>query len=194
MPNWCSNHIIINGTKENMKPIVDFFNNHNDLNIMATLVPPDEDYDKIVETGNYLLFPHSTFYGTKWDFTKEELNLVDVNEDGVSLSVDTAWAPCNEFLRRLCIKYKVNAENEYEEPGCDFAGRYTCDAEGNQNDESYPWLEGVYKFDNDLFWMRIDDDEFAHIDSIEQLKEEYSFLDEQDMEELIKIYNTNKGE
>ena len=190
MPNWCSNYIVISGEEKNMKPLVEFFSKPQET-VMQSLVPFDPEDQALKEGPQWVLGDFSTFYGTKQDFGS---NSPDVYPDYIVLNIETAWAPCNEFLRRLCKKYNVNVSNEYEESGCDFAGRYTCDEEGNDHDEEYSWMEGIYKIDNELFWIRMDDETFEWIESVEDLQEEFEFLDSDDMKTLIEIYNTNKGE
>lgn len=185
MPNWCKNYIEISGSKENMKPLVDYFSNPQ-TDIMQSLV--EFDRDDINEEKRSVLSDFSSFYGTKWDFDVENRDIVEVQNEQIFFSCETAWSPPNEFLRRLCEKYKVNASNIYSEIGCDFAGKYECNSEGEESDECYKYMQGIYITDKDLFWMEVDSMDFDWIESIDELKQEYTFLTEDEMKELIDIY------
>ena len=180
MPNWCDNFITITGNKEKMKPLFDYFDrstgkvnevyrlqtewrknnpegNMSDSNIvheenpvMRTLVPHDEEYKKIEDSGDFLLNPQVTFYGTKWDYEFESVNVVELDESCITYSVDTAWSPCTEFCNRLAKKYGVDVTVQYSEGGCDFAGKasYTPTTE---SEETYSYREGLYLI-SDMFW------------------------------------------
>jgi hypothetical protein len=60
-------------------------------------------------------------WGTKWDITDAEV--IDRNENTISASFSTAWAPPINFYDELMAQgFEVNAE--YFEPGMAFVGRY----------------------------------------------------------------------
>ena len=201
MPNWCNNFITIGGEKEKMKPIYDFFKeNENstdpDCLVMNSLVPHDEEYDAIKESGEYLLNPQVNFYGTKWDFSIMEANIHSINEDCITLAPSTAWSPPSEFCRRLSGKYGICVDISYDEPGVGFVGEEEySDGELFAQTHYDNYLEGMYKLQPDTFW------ETAY-DNIEYYKneEELSFesvrerllsfvTDEDDVKELETIYN-----
>ena len=109
MPNWCNNYITISGEESNMKPIYDFFTESEktpDVNsfVMSTLVPEDDDFQRIKESGEFLLTPYTEFWGCKWDFSVNESNC-DITPTFITLSPSTAWSPPEPFCKRLSVKY-----------------------------------------------------------------------------------------
>jgi hypothetical protein len=199
MPNWCSNKIEINGTKENMKPIYDFFKENeegSDELVMNALVPHDEDYNKIKEGGQFLLNPQTVFYGTKWDFEAREANIEIIDETSITITPDTAWSPPVEFCKRLSDKYKVDVVNFFDEPGIGFVGVHKYYSNGEEEIEEYEnYMEGLYYLDNEKFWEELQYNmEFYKNEeelSLETLKEKlFSFItDEKELEELEDLYN-----
>jgi hypothetical protein len=201
MPNWCNNYITINGEKENMKPIYEFFKenqNNTDIDclVMSSLVPHDDEYNAIKESGEYLLNPQVNFYGTKWDFNVMEANITSINEDCITLAPSTAWSPPSEFCRRLSGKYGICVDIYYDEPGVGFVGEEEyCDGKLFAQTHYDNYLEGIYKLQPDTFW------ESAY-ENIEYYKKEEEFTfetiketlcsfitDESDLKELESIYN-----
>lgn len=224
MPNWCNNHIVISGEKSNMKPIYDYFNegqkiidkyyddckkyreenpdatdngvSWEDNLVMNTLVPHDEEYQQIKESGNFLLNPQTRFYGTKWDFDLRESNLYEVSEESISLSPSTAWSPPSEFCERLAKKYNVQVSIQFEEGGVGFVGKELFTSEGMVEQEIYEdYLEGLYVLDNETFWSMVD----FELDDLEDLTEEeflnkFPFVKEEDKETLREEYKQFKTE
>lgn len=200
MPNWCNNTIEISGSEENMKPIYDFLskyedNEHREDPVMNTLVPHDEEYIRIQESGDYLLNPQTTFYGTKWDFSLGEAYVHNCSTTFIELSPSTAWSPPIEFCSKLAKKYGVSVRINYSEPGNDFAGEALIDTEGNVEDNEYPYMEGIYIYgDEEEFWneigfrmeMEMEEDEPM---SVEDFVKDYPFVSNEDREEIIRVYN-----
>lgn len=226
MPNWCNNYITISGSKENMKPIYDYFNegqkvidkyyedvkvyreqnpNATDLGVsweenlvMNTLVPHDEEYEKIKESGDFLLNPQTRFYGTKWDFDLREANLNQVDETCITLAPSTAWSPPSEFCQRLSGKYNVHVNISYEEGGVGFVGEEEFEEGEMVGQVIYEdYYEGLYNLDKDTFWSQVDfecesiDEDTTQEEFLEKFS---SYVSEEDLEEIKKFYNEYKTE
>jgi hypothetical protein len=222
MPNWCNNYIEISGSKENMKPLYDYFNEgqkvidkyYEDVHqyrkdnpdatdngigweenlVMNTLVPHDEEYEEIKRTGDFILVPQDKFYGTKWDFDLREANLNQVDEDCITLAPSTAWSPPTEFCEKLCKKYNVEVSIQYEEGGVGFVGKETFNNEGLVEQEFYDdYYEGLYFLDKETFWSMMDSD----LDDTEDITEDefiekYPYLNEADQKQLRKDFKEYK--
>ena len=164
--------------------------------VMNTLVPHDEDYEKIKESGDFLINPQQRFYGTKWDFDLSESSLNDVTEERITLSPSTAWSPPTEFCERLCVKYDVEVVLDYEECGVGFVGRETFNNEGMIEQEFYDdYNEGLYFLDKETFWSVID----SELDDLDDITEEefinkFPFVDELDKKQLREDYRECKIE
>jgi len=209
MPNWCNNHIQISGSKENMKPIFDFFvksdkiineyyknrvqgESEPDIPVMTTLIPHDEEYERIKKSGEYLLNPQTVFYGTKWDFNFSNANVQDISEDYISLSPSTAWSPPGGFCQKLSEKHNVNVEIFFEEGGNSFVGKEIYDNGELTHSENYDdYLEGLYVLEEEQFWSEVQwrlddlDDDAADVDSF---MEEFEYLREKDKTTLRTDY------
>lgn len=201
MPNWCNNFIEISGTKSNMKPIYDYFNegqkviekyyedvkkyreenpdatdlgvSWEDNLVMNTLIPHDEEYDAIEKSGEYLLNPQTEFYGTKWDFDLREANLISIEEEFVSFAPSTAWSPPTEFCERLAKRYNVEVTLQYEEGGVGFVGKEFFTNEGMVEQEHYDdYYLGLYNLDKETFWSMVE----SECENIDEDTTEEEFL------------------
>jgi hypothetical protein len=195
MPNWCNNHIVISGEKSDMKPIYDFFkDNHNhrinhNLAVMSSLVPRDEEYKAIEDSGEYLLSPMVNFYGTKWDFDLNEANIGDITEECITLSPSTAWSPPSEFCRRLTAKHKVQITLNFEECGIGFVGQEEFkDGEMTGQVMYDNYAEGMYYLDNDVFW------DSTALNDIEYMLEEEPEITFEELHERLYSFITNESD
>lgn len=128
MPNWCNNTAIISGPK----PVIDEIKqvlNDPDRGILEYMRPMPKDqeanwYDWCV-----------TNWGTKWDATETFVGN-DTEEDSVTFSFDTAWAPPIEAFRHWAERDgRVTYRLTYIEPGMGFVGWDSYD--GDYFDEDY---------------------------------------------------------
>lgn len=224
MPNWCNNYIEISGSKENMKPLYDYFSEgqkvidkyYEDVHkyreenpdakdngigweenlVMNTLVPHDEEYDRIKKSGEYLVNPQQAFYGTKWDFDLREANLNQVDEDCITLAPSTAWSPPSEFCEKLAKKFNVEIVLQYEEGGVGFVGKELFTNEGMVEQEFYDnYYEGLYFLDKETFWSMVD----YELDDLDDITEEefinkFPYLDEADQKQLREDFKEYKTE
>ena len=203
MPNWCNNYITISGEESNMKPIYDFFTESEktpDVNsfVMSTLVPEDDDFQRIKESGEFLLTPYTEFWGCKWDFSVNESNC-DITPTFITLSPSTAWSPPEPFCKRLSEKYGVDVEISFSEGGADFAGRSQYSNGEVVEDVTYSYREGMYYLETETFWCEVEGDlewmfcENPDITLDEVLGQMYPFItDKEDIETLTDIYNEQK--
>lgn len=199
MPNWCNNFIEISGEESKMKPICDYFANAKDDDfVMSYLIPEDEDFNQIKESGEFILSPYVSFYGTKWDFTIADSNF-DSSPTRITLSPPTAWSPPEPFCQRLSKKYGVDVSIKFSEGGNDFAGQSEYSNGEEVMSETYSYREGLYYTDNETFWYEVESDiewlmcenESATLDDV--LGSMYPFItDKSDIETLTEIYNGHK--
>lgn len=202
MPNWCNNYIQISGEESNMKPIYDLFNNQVpevETLVMSTLVPENEEFEEIKNSGHFLLSPYVTYYGTKWDFNVSECDINNITPTSIDFSVATAWSPPEPFCKKLSEIYGVDVLITFSEGGCDFAGRSQYYNGEVIEDVTYSYREGMYYLDTESFWMDVVCDlewmfcENPNITMDEVLGQMYPFItDEDDIKTLTEIYNDNK--
>jgi hypothetical protein len=205
MPNWCNNIILISGEESNMKPIYEFFTRSESLPdedhwVMSTFIPEDEEFERIKESGDFLLSPYVTFYGCKWDFRVNECN-GNYQPDIIVINPSTAWSPPVAFCQKLSEKFGVIVSVEYYESGNDMAGRFEFSDGEEIEAEEYSYREGMYHLDNETFWVEVESDlewmacenPLATIDEL--IGTMYPFItNEKDIESLTEIYNEYKGE
>jgi Ferredoxin-like domain in Api92-like protein len=202
MPNWCNNFIMISGEESNMKPIYDLFNNRitqDETLVMSTLVPENEEFEEIKASGKFLLSPYVEYWGSKWDFRLMECDMAKLEPDDVSFSVCTAWSPPEAFCQILSKNYGVDVTIQFSETGNDFAGSSSYSNGEEEESVTYPYREGMYYLDNEVFWNEVDSDlewmfcENPSITIDEVLGQMYPFITkEKDIKEITEIYNQYK--
>ena len=203
MPNWCGNYIKISGEESNMKDIYEFFVRSESLPdedhwVMSSLIPEDEDFEQIKESGDFILSPYVSFYGCKWDFMVRECN-GDYTPTLITISPQTAWSPPLPFCQRLSEKYGVNVIAEYYEGGNDMAGRFEFSDGEEIEAEEYGYAEGLFHLDNETFWVEVESDlewllcENPEVTIEDVLGAKYPYLtSEDDIETLTTIYNESR--
>ena len=145
MPNWCSNEVTIEGTKEDMAKFVEeCFTDFKGTPVLDfAKVIPEPDYDKPKKDGTHnngvqtelsSVMPdwwnwRNDNWGTKWNLVpNSEGNLsgydfVDSGEDYIQLEFETAWSPPNGIYNEIWAKYPDLTVNWfYREDGCQLAG------------------------------------------------------------------------
>lgn len=213
MPNWCTNYITISSSNENTikkisKKISDSKKKRDkrlqkgSSNIISLLPDGFGIFKTLVGLGGIgtTKYKNGGWYdwninrfGTKWDPTVDDLNMIEFDEDYIQINVDTAWSPPLGFCRLLSKKYKVHVECEYYESGCDFAGKLSIDENGMEEGYEYRYMKGVYMNDQDDFWNQIADfvDRYVNGSTIEALISDYGidFLDESEVRELKEMWD-----
>jgi hypothetical protein len=210
MPNWCNNSIRINGDEKTISALVRVIENtkNGEDRVFQSLIGyPDhmtkDDYDKDWYDTNV------SWFGTKWDVSYSSCNM-DYDETEIRLSPDTAWSPPIEFLTNLVKQYDgIEAYIFYSEGGIGFSGETKIyrDEDGHTivDDSEYPYLEGIYLLDKELFWnselesmidsaryeLVDEDDEVKTIDEakiVEYVNDNFDFVTDEDKETIIKQF------
>ena len=120
MPNWCMNNVTVSGPRPVIDELKTIINDHRGelLNWMVPNPAGEWNYDWSV-----------TNWGTKWD-VHEIFVGDDTEEDSVSFSFDTAWAPPLEAFRTWAQRDgRVTYRLSYYEPGMCFVGWESYDGE-----------------------------------------------------------------
>jgi len=114
----------------------------------------------------------------------------------IVMSPDTAWSPPIQFCQHLSEKFKVDVDINYSEPGCNFAGRTMINKKGVViMDENYSYTQGKYILNNKEFWTSLINNcliGFILEFNKEEIKEMFSYVSEEDMITIIKIFNDEK--
>lgn len=185
MANHCSNYIQITGSSENIKKVYDFWKkeliDEHDITDLSIFTPEEKEKGDVYES-----------YGTKWIDTDN----LDIDDDFISITCDTAWSPCNPLLKRIAKTFDVKCENEYNEPGCDFGGKYEC-TKDSESDDCMSYLKYVGKYEDERLLCELD--YFVEDDSLTQsiLDEVKEFLTDDEYNEYltkIKEETTNEQE
>jgi hypothetical protein len=187
MPNWCWNEITISGDVTKIVESLESIENKEENNVFKTLIDvPKDEYENDWYNTNL------KYFGTKWDVSYGDCDPQEFDDECIVLTPSTAWSPPIEFCVNLAKKYGVEVEMYYHESGMDFCGKTYIKSDGEYTEEDYEYMEGVYNFDWDYFWMEIDMYiEYAKEEqkSVEEFMEDYEYLSEEDKQELIKMYN-----
>jgi hypothetical protein len=188
MANNCSNYILITGSSENVakavafwvKELKDEYDKINYLTDLSIFTPEEKEKKDVYES-----------CGTKW------IDTGWIDEDiteSTSITCDTAWSPCNPLLKRIAETFDVKCENEYNEPGCDFGGKYEC-TKDSESDDCMSYLKYVGKYEGDRLGFELDyfvEDDNLTKDILDEVKE---FLtDDEYNEYLTKIKEETTNE
>jgi hypothetical protein len=187
MPNWCWNEITISGDVTKIVESLESIENKEENNVFKTLIDvPKDEYENDWYNTNL------KYFGTKWDVSYGDCDPQEFDDECIVLTPSTAWSPPIEFCVNLAKKYGVEVEMYYHESGMDFCGKTYIKSDGEYTEEDYGYMEGIYNFDIDYFWMEIESYiEYAIEDgqSVEEFLEVYDYLPEYDKKELTKMYN-----
>lgn len=168
MPNWCSNYITINGDSKTISIITEACQRceGTENRVFQSLIDipshmTSEDYDKDWYDTNV------SWFGTKWDIEYSP-DIFTFDKTEITLICETAWSPPIAFLENLVKQYKgIEAYIFYSEPGVGFAGETKIyrgeDGHVFVDDDEYPYLEGIYKLDREMFWSEVE----SYIDNFE---------------------------
>jgi len=163
MPNWCSNHLNLYGSKEEIKKITDILNANLKYEedgvvkyggMFESLVGKDPNVSEEEYNAGAWYDSNCEYWGCKWDVTIKEA-YIDFEEEEIRLSFDTPWSPPFSFYKELAKKFNIYLNAIYDEPGLDFAGEINIDEEGNVDNREYKYLEGIYHRGDDIFWDEV---------------------------------------
>ena len=190
MPNFCNNVISITGEKEKIRVILKKIGEIptiTDNKLFETLIGTDPEPAQGWYESNLKR------YGTKWDVSPEDSNII-FDDESIIMTPSTAWAPPVPFCITLAQEFGVQVEITFFEPGCDFAGRSLINEQGEIIEENdYDYNEGMYILDNDGFWNERENDllseeELEGKTLTEYVAQRFSYVDEESRPELVVIY------
>jgi hypothetical protein len=183
MPNWCNNQIKISG--QGVPAINEILEKGGRM--FESLVGKLADGQTENEYNDNWYNTNCDRWGCKWDVDISEHD-ISVEDDAIYMYIQTAWSPCNGFLKMLHEKYGVDCENDYNESGNDFAGRYTIDS-GGENDECYEYLEGLYHFDYESFIYEIECLMEGELPPLEEWLKQFPYVQSKiDLETIYESY------
>jgi hypothetical protein len=192
MANWCENVIKITGAKSNLDFLKSKLKDYKDenVNFMEYVISLGDIPDNYYEQGwcNY----NVKRFGTKWEIPLSELELT-IEEDSISIIVNSAEDPIVLFLLELCKSYNVDATIDYYEPVNDIGGRAEFNSDGTGIQYLYSYMEALYLYANEVFFgvvlQSIKDKLF---DDFEEIQQSFSFLSKDDIVKVESIWNINK--
>jgi len=154
MPNWCYNNITITGDKNNLENLKMRINlirqdEHTKERFFESLIGTHPEVSRESYDAGEWYSANINHFGTKWDIGTQN---VEVYDDYIQINEETAWSPPIQGCINIALKYGVDIEMYYEEPGSDFCGKTFIDSEGNHTEEDYEYQEGVYKFEGFSEW------------------------------------------
>jgi hypothetical protein len=183
MPNWCSNTIEIEGTKEQINKFVSFLDEQNGKNWFNFFRPcPQELVDTVSgfvgedkqsvheaqQKSNIEKYGHADWHswsidnwGTKWNCDAQDwMKIENPSEDQASVTFwfDSAWSPPTALYEFIESNSEFIVTASYLEEGMSFVGQFS-----GGMDECY---------------------EFSDLDSLEEIPEE--LVDEWNLVELVE--------
>ena len=158
MANLCSNYITIQGDPKLIDIIAQDYMGHskeiNETNFSFSIMSPVPDN---IQDDYYWRIQN---WGNKWDGSD---CYIDIFDDQIYLSLDTAWSPCDQWTYKLIeLCPGVDIYHEYYEPGAGYIGWI----QHSKNDGPKDYEETCYTSTNDVYayWLTV-------------LKKEYETLD-----------------
>ena len=176
MPNWCSNHIVMEGPTDKVEAVWSKATDSSNDGLLEAMVPLGHwEYDRAINT-----------WGTKWDIdlTDANLELERVNDTTSAIVgyFESAWGPPTD----ACFTYMDNNPDveiklSYYEPGNDFCGtletgEITCtgqprsfwerDEDGIHLDETFYITEVLDEYQEDIESECLDDHELVNPEQV----------------------------
>lgn len=115
MPNWCQNHLVLSHEDPSqIKRAYDALQRGEFLQEFVPMPEGEEDWYSW----------HVNHWGTKWDVGTSEGGIVEISDDGKSLtaSFDSAWSPPIAALDSMYTNDGFSATLMYSEEGVGYAG------------------------------------------------------------------------
>ena len=177
MANICCNYIIITGNPEIIDIIAQDYIGYNkekdsvefNFGIMSP-IPDDiqDDYYWRIEN-----------WGNKWDGSD---CYIDICDDQIHLSIDTAWNPCDKWTYKLIeLCPGVNIYHEFYEPGEGYIGWISHD----ENEEPDEYEDVCYNYSHEAYdyWLTVFEKEYETFDWLDERIEE--MIDDESITENI---------
>jgi hypothetical protein len=160
MANDCWNKAVITGSNETLQKIKTRF---------------ESSENGVFNMNNY----HTLFDSDVSDMTEEEFGSkrftpsVEIYDNQLVISGDSAWSPMIGLFERICVDYGVEATLEYDEIGYDFAGKIVWDSKGVELvNEEFTYWEWMCIKDPDSFWEEMSW-RYEDYDTFEELLETF---------------------
>ena len=137
-------------------------------------------------------------YGSKWFEAYFELQEGHTGDEaGIVISGDSAWSPVLPFFAKICKKYKLTCEGNYEESGMDFAGEFVIDEDGNIEDDQMTYREYEQKNNPTTYWdLVINEIQEGYYNTFESIldlfSDQYWKLTKEEVQELKTYFNDYK--
>jgi hypothetical protein len=116
---------------------------------------------------------------------------VHFEENGISISGDSAWCPCLEIFTKISEKFpKLAIKYSYEEMGCDFSGWANIE-NGVCDDNCFTYWEGIIAREGEGYaFGEVIENELESYESEEELIESTMYLafSEESRAEILKSY------
>jgi hypothetical protein len=122
MPNWCSNTIEIEGTKEQINKFVSFLDEQNGKEWFTFFKPTPPE---LKEEGWYEWNVEN--WGTKWNCDAQDWVKVEnpsADESSVTFWFDSAWSPPTALYEFIEATSTLNIKASYNEGGMGFVGEF----------------------------------------------------------------------
>jgi len=206
MANHCYNYVSGSGSKENLtrlQKIVDIVAEEqtivkNYVSCWSKIYPlffPQEKRGEVEEDSSDSYGDVYTDWGSKW--FEGEFD-IDPEDGSFTICGDSAWGPVLPFFTKLCKEYNLELEGYYDEPGMDFAGKFTIDCEGEIDDQQITSRQFRMEDNPEGFWSdileRIEEGYYKTIEDILAEFEEdfWGKLSEEDVATLQKTFDFYK--
>ncbi len=171
MPNWCNNHIVIEGPVDKIETIWSIINDETDDGLLSALHPIGKwDYHKAVNE-----------WGTKWDVGLQDSSLQIEKINNTTSAIigyfDSAWSPPLDAVAEYELENQdVNINLSYYEPANDFIGSnqygdfsvydqprnfWEDDEVGKVLNETFDVLEELDQYKEELEEEHYDNDELV---------------------------------
>ena len=198
MANNCWNWISLTGETANMELLEDRLNKYKQTKYftewgdyvlgIGAIGDTEEVFKKRHKHDPYYV------YGTKWfEFEIDDINIDDKSgQCDFRITGDSAWSPPITLIVRICEKFNLTAEMEYEEGGMDFAGIISIDASGIKSHDEMTCHEYRYKDDVDswvdnLAYNYEGEEDLNYTEIMDELKTDHDYASEKDLLRVITL-------
>lgn len=181
MANNCWNWVSFTGDKKTLNKLENKFKKYDKTSWFTQFGDIVLDKKKREYEGQHFDFYYQ--YGTKW----WEFDIQRDDDDCLVIMGDSAWSPPLELTLKISKKYKLWVHHEFEEGGCDFAGKHEYKNGEIITKDDMTYQEYRYLENPDGFW----DDVQMYIDDTDSWEEFIENIDKEVIT-IMKKENTLK--